>query len=463
MTSLYFGIAVGAIAFISLIFALIVWYIRTRKRSRTLSSSGHADNWPWDPDHDARHLENGTRSWDQASVTEIKYADTSTRSRSPRGLFELPAGYELNGTGGTCRTPGNPEHGTPYPTVHINAHQSVPDLASDAGRLQVTNYMPGDISSGDEASRANSRQGNTSEYGSPVAALDSARPRFLGLDGNGLDVPWTVKPSEETYNDLPELPFPGTAPITDQSTKAENEGWAASIRSNLKNAFHAVVGPPSTVHDSFTQVPERHDTRRSIRSQFAEIEIDGAINRTKTSMSDKSNYDDGMGLVRLASLHRGDSNDWEDLSAWMSGEGSVALPEQPPAAVIKTRDRTQPGTLSRSSSLCEVPEYCDSTPRVLTPGLFARQSSLSLSQPSSLKIRKKTLLQLRNSRKISKKSHRPLLKSRTSSEHSSLSVGSDMSRNSSLSRDPLTEQERFASLALRERRKRLMNASSSVC
>lgn len=450
--SLYFGIAVAAIAVISLVLALTVWFCRTRKRSRALSSSENMDNWPWDPDHDARHLENGARSWDEVSVTEVKYGS------SPRGLFELPLGYDLNGNGGVYEPPRNPPNATSYPTVHINAHQSVPDLAPDAGRLQVTNYMPGDISSSDEASRANSRQGAQSEYGSPVLALDSARPRFLTLDGNGLDVPWTVKLSDKSFVDLPELPFPGSTPASAHLTKADNEGWAASIRSNILNAFHAVVGTPSPLHDTFTQVPERRDTHRSIRSQVAELETGETLQRKNTMLSTQSDY--GGDLVRLASVHRDGSKDWEDLSLWMSGDGSVVLPEQPPAAVIKTRDRSQPGTMSRTHSGCEVSVHRNDTPRILTPGLISRQSSLSLSRPASPQTRKKTLLQMRKSRKTGRKSRRPPLLSRTSSIYSTLSVGSDMSRNSSISKDPLTEQEKFASLALRERRKRLMSTAT---
>ncbi|CAL1698625.1 unnamed protein product [Somion occarium] len=458
ITTLYFGVVVGVIAAIAIICALVAWLFRIRsKRSKCGTPREQMDNWPWDSDGDDRHLENGIHDWHQKSATQLKLGGSHTRS--PRGLFELPYPEALNQNGGSYGTPRSPSQTIPHPTIHINTNQSVPDLAPDLGRLQVTNYMPGDISSCDEASRANSRQETASEYGSPLPALHASRPRFLALGEGALEVPWAPKrdASEKVAERLHHLPSSGASSTSLHQPKAMPEGWAASLKSNIVNAFHVVVGSstPDPPGDNLTHAPERRDTRSSTRSEESVNEkLDESPSRKNTTTSVRSNYAHGM--VRLGSLRHNGSDDWDDLSAWMSGEGSVVLPEQPPLAVIKTRSRTQPGTLSRASSTYSGSEGAsperDHAPSLSIPPPLSRQSS-SYSPPiDTLGERKKSMLK---PRKTTRKSRRPILKSRMSSKYSVLSVGSDMSRASSFYGDKLTEDEKFASLALRERLKKM--------
>ena len=229
------------------------------------------------------------------------------------------------------------------------------------------------------------------------------------------------------------------------------------------NAFHAVVGTPLPADDPFTQIPERRDTRRTVRSLVTDLDTSDALHR-KASLSEKVEHGQGADVITPvpAPPRRNGSSDWDDLSAWISGDESVQLPEQPPAAVIKDKDRTQPGMMSRDNSSIGTSSQTENPFAVPSSIPLSRQSSASESppQPSSFEAarRNKSLLALRRSRKASRKSYKRPVMSRASSTYSNLSVGSDMSRMSSMASNILTDQEKFASLALKERRRKLLEA-----
>ena len=126
------------------------------------------------------------------------------------------------------------------------------------------------------------------------------------------------------------------------------------------------------------------------------------------------------------------------------------------------KDRTQPGMMSRDNSSFGTSSQTENPFAVPSSIPLSRQSSASESppQPSSFEAarRNKSLLALRRSRKASRKSYKRPVMSRASSTHSNLSVGSDMSRMSSMASNILTDQEKFASLALKERRRKLLEA-----
>ncbi|KAI0076838.1 hypothetical protein K474DRAFT_1675251 [Panus rudis PR-1116 ss-1] len=444
----YFGAILGALVFIGLCYLTL--YLVLRRRKRRAAAAKKAPNW--DPARNEKYLERGkVKGWE-------KFGDVSPRGGQVKGLYDGPYPAGMYGTTSTISQPhsaynspmvnGHPQYpyGTPFRTVPaLHPQQSVPDLAPDFGKLKVANYMPGDNGSLDSASRANSRMGKTgpSEYGSPHPGMASDRPRFLGLDG-GLDVPWDNpsmrvnmnreriefdhvqrSPYPRSERDIPNLPYPDTNTNREGGPPThDQEGWASSIRSTLVNAFHTVAGSgasSSTAHDeNLTNAPSRQ-SRRSIQSQPLENPF-----------------------MSPHSLHRDGHEDWEDLSAHLhNGNNGVVLPEQPPVAVVHSRDRAAP-SMSRSSS------YSDSSV-VIAP---------TRSQEPSV------LPQIPAFSPISRTPGVGHAKRPNAARHMSsaaVSVASEMSRTMSSTTEDgvgLTEEEQFAKMMLQERRKRIMAHSA---
>lgn len=180
---------------------------------------------------------------------------------------------------------------SPYLTTKpVHAYLgSAESLVPSFGALRIKNLAPGDVhSSGDEMSRQASRVG--CELGTPREEIPGSTPRFLGLDGMGLDVPWapaqlrsSCSPSHvsvlqspsrrslsakeeglrKNWEGLPPLPARGFAHNSEDSKAAAQEGWGATIRSGIRSALSAVTGgqtgktsPPVDI-DHFTSLPTR--------------------------------------------------------------------------------------------------------------------------------------------------------------------------------------------------------------
>ncbi|TDL27082.1 hypothetical protein BD410DRAFT_783248 [Rickenella mellea] len=211
---------------------------------------------------------------------------------------------------------------SPYPNprplpVHLRASDTQARDPQILGPLHVANFMPGDTSSSsDESSRPNSRHSFNnyaelldagipgSECGTPRELEAGVTPRFMGLEGRGLAVPWmhnrlpTRPPSvhsarsrasslsvhsEKHWEDLPPLPFPSQM-SNERQPDTGIEGWGASLRSGLASAISAVTGhlsrsPSTKPDDHLTPVPER-----AIR-RYAGTEV----SRTSTMRSVSSN------------------------------------------------------------------------------------------------------------------------------------------------------------------------------
>ena len=90
----------------------------------------------------------------------------------------------------------------PYPTVRPlplelrHSDTSVPGVMQDIGSLRVANLVAGDIlTSGDESSRPATA---LDDVGTPRESSVMLKPRYLGLNGSGLNVPWILTPSITT-------------------------------------------------------------------------------------------------------------------------------------------------------------------------------------------------------------------------------------------------------------------------
>ncbi|KAI0937930.1 hypothetical protein AcV7_003263 [Taiwanofungus camphoratus] len=499
--SVYIGIAFGAIAAVAFVGVLFVWWMRIRRRTRHRALES-TTTWPWDRDIlgssgnveagiDTSTVHNGLGLWD---------IHEPMRREPSHGLFGsgFTEGHHISSVDGSSYPlPPAPIHtdarlANPYPTIQIHsANSSVPDLAPDLGRLQVANLMPGDVSSGDEASRAGSSldmapmpRTLSSECGTPFEPMAGGRPRFLGLGGSGLAVPWApLRPRRQpsrmsglgievtSEKDWVPLPYPGD---THAQNGPEVGGWAASLKSNLVNAFNAVVGASGTggsVSDHLTRPPHRRKrSRKSKRHESVET-YKGMLSRGSTMRSTGASVKDwtleetrdGAGVVHIRLPDVSD-----DVSNWLSDTIFENDIQKPPTAVLKSHNHEllsahPTESVTRASSVYSTmslgsPELPASRIATDPPRLPSIPPMSPTSTPCSTShTRKSTRYRRHETRKKTHRSRRPTYMTRASSSHSAAtSVGSEMSCQSSARSERLTYAEEFAKKMLRERRKRVM-------
>jgi hypothetical protein len=114
----------------------------------------------------------------------------------------------------------------PLPLELRQLDTSVPGLMQDVGSLHVANLVAGDIlTSGDESSRPPTA---LDDVGTPRESNLMLRPRYLSLNGSGLDVPWIQTPSAE-----PE-PKPTPEPATQPEPRTQ--------RPSVASPFFSFVG-----------------------------------------------------------------------------------------------------------------------------------------------------------------------------------------------------------------------------
>ncbi|TFK73054.1 hypothetical protein BDN72DRAFT_956848 [Pluteus cervinus] len=164
------------------------------------------------------------------------------------------------------------------------------------GRWQVTNMMPEDILSSSDDDRRRSRErllsgqeyphftGTPSDlvYGTPRESYPGMTPRYLGVEGHGLRVPWQRKHEPITDVRRHEMGLKGEKEdwvegrgIPTDAGKAR-EHWAGALKSNLVNAFNAVAAGLSGVspmpgHEGKHKEPEDIYTRRPLRRQGSSL------------------------------------------------------------------------------------------------------------------------------------------------------------------------------------------------
>ncbi|KAI8996296.1 hypothetical protein BD414DRAFT_505759 [Trametes punicea] len=492
-TSFYIGIAFAAIAGAGLIVAVLAWWLRIRSRSRRRTLS-RMTTWPWDHHgFEGRQLslEGGLGTYGAERNMAERLGGIGGR---PTSLSTADHDYSAT-SGCTVPLPPPPAHmqggqSSPYVTVQLHdAHQSVPDLAPDLGTLQITNLAPGDISGG-ESSRASTALGvlNTypAEYGTP---FQPQRPCFLGVENGGLEVPWrplqirrtgttrSQQPNmtsevDEKLNEALPLPYPEDIAISADgppvASRAREESWAASIRSNLLNAFNAVVGAnPSQLSiaaDTFTHRPHRNSQRSRVSPRGPR---DGLSDIRRSTTAGSTSSTTGWSLAETQSK-RGDthvrsSGPEEDpfaddaqippRAAIVSGGGNLGLLSAPPPGSV-TRASSMYSTASNDFPVERIGNEPPQLPSIASLTRLASEES-SDARPQERDISRHSGRIQR--RKQTRRPRRPTLATRkSSSQNSATSVGSEMSRTSSASSEHLTDGERFAKHALRERRRRVM-------
>ncbi|KAM5541008.1 hypothetical protein V8D89_005319 [Ganoderma adspersum] len=515
---LYAGITFGAIMAVGVIVALIAYWIRVRSRTHRRSMK-RMTTWPWDHDRlgaragqDTLEGSNfgarpGLRTWNPARMVEVSASDGGkTRfpieNESPLPQLHLtdprlapkdshafplpPIDIDL---------PAYPGNRSPFVTVPLHANrgreQSVPDMMQEMGTLKITNLVPGDIvTSGGESSRASTALGfsdgspdlTSEDMGSPT----TPRATLVAEDGSTptQHLPWAPLRTWKTNGGWQEgymledgddgpLPFPGNNPAVPEPAgepETKQDGWAISIRSNLVNALNAVVGgsvsqakTAGTGGDNLTRPPERRTTQRRRGVRGRQESADG-ISRTGTESSASSptrwtleETESGRGVVRF----RGDPEQGRPLTEDPFSDDSQVRLENTAAGkqdgeCMETFDHargtangppTDVGT-TETTLLSPHPPELPSTPSASEPPRGE--------EPEAALARKTTHHQ---HRKRTKRRRPAMVRRKSSSQSSAVSVGSDMSRVSSVPSEGLTDAERFAKHVLRERRRRVMEVA----
>ncbi|KZT01813.1 uncharacterized protein LAESUDRAFT_730894 [Laetiporus sulphureus 93-53] len=487
--SFYAGVAFAGITVIAFLVAMVSWWLRSRNRTKRRTVAD-ATSWPWEKDTSQRDVV----TQDQLEIgandaLRSEYGASGTRYGIDF-FHDIPLGDD-HASPFHALTSQPSDSSNTYPTVRLNgANCSVPDLAPNMGTLQVANFAPGDLSSGssDEASRASTALGMapisrtvTAESGAPYDPMVRDRPRFLGLDGNGLAVPWApLQPGRQhssasqimradgiSEKDIETLPYPGDAYAIDQGSG----GWAASFRFNIINAFHAVVSAGGAGEQldedrlTYSYLRKLRGGRES-RGATADVNVLSRTSTVHSNISDGKEWTtDGVDSIpRLAHVHLSTMREQADTIPVMPAMEQV---QRPPAALVKDTDRSdnsvtasgqQLGGLARadsmySSSLLARPSgrIRPDPPRLPSIPSMSLSPTISSSARAEQSNRKSTRMRRR---KKTRAAARPVVIKRASS--SFFSVGSDMSRQSSVRSEHLTDAEQFAKRMLRERRRRVM-------
>lgn len=358
--------------------------------------------------------------------------------------------------------PASPYRPVPHHT------QSIPDLVPALGLLQVMNYVPGDVSS-DDGSRANSCQGVA--VLPPVLESPAAGQWSIYGPEDGFNNPWPPLRTKSRSglgisNERDALPTSGNILATSytdaEPTSAQaQEGWTASLRSNIRNVFQAVVrGGNTPPQDNLTRAPERMASQRT----SAQV----------PTVSQPTSPEHVVDLDLFADYVDADLPDANDASQEHSHEPGCLCEwlkqRQQPTSQAEVQDTDTKvlspalfesqglGAPSPTSMYAHSPAKDPSdAPFELPPIPMSRTGSASSLQQA---IWRKQLRRGR-SKKVSASRHTPLDRMYSSS---SCSVGSEMSRTASRASSsaslggPLTDQERVAHRMLAERRKRVLAA-----
>lgn len=305
----YVAIVLGSVAGVATLTALVAWAFRRHAHAKRRRLAESASQLPWvysgGTDDDGRSagsavtpdVEYGMRNTDtEVGITNLGSREDMAyvQAWEPRGDRDVgePKRSELFAD---RKTPppflaqqipsfqlfsrysaGEFMRDTPSPYgVRVSSGSIDPQLHRDTlgkgSTLLITNQVPGDISacSSQEAGFPSQAHGSLSPHstiGTPREIVPI--PRFLGLDGEGLDIPREEKPGspfsiitdnllqnktrsrimsaehirktwDRTVSVQNEYPGNTTANARDQ--EPDGEGWASSIRSNLVNALNAVA------------------------------------------------------------------------------------------------------------------------------------------------------------------------------------------------------------------------------
>ncbi|KAH9171476.1 hypothetical protein EDB89DRAFT_1971367 [Lactarius sanguifluus] len=338
----------------------------------------------------------------------------------------------------------------PYPTVRPlplklrYSDTSVPGAMQDIGSLHVANLVAGDIhTSGDESSRPPTALDNV---GTPRESSLMSKPRYLSLNGSGLDVPWilTQPPLQPEPNRPP--PFPPPRPLN-LITPLSSNRW----RERLERSSAKPAESPDTIPGAIEA------WRDSLRNNITNaLGMFASTTLAPSARPGSSTYDMGYynaEVARAASTMSVTSKPWT-LEETREGAGIVhilrGVPNGPRIApslysvttnVTRRTGRSLPPTPPTSLVRRSPP------PRgFLVPRTNAARSKSTKGQHGSRRVRR-------------------LVRGSSSSASSATSVGSDMSRSSGgalVARwARLSEKEEAARHALRQRRLQSVSSARS--
>ena len=248
-----------------------MWWLRVRKRTHRRPWESR---WPWRRRAEGYNLEDAVSSSGSSNSWWQPHGDrdvgeprrsTSHLLSSSRGTVASTGQRELQLPALAAMSPFTRG---PYPTVRPLplelrlSDTSVPGLMQDVGgSLRVANLVAGDIlTSGDESSRPPTA---LDDVGTPRESGAMFKPRYLSLNGSGLDVPWVQTPSAE--QDLRPEVGPKREGVLMNTTTSQNnnrwkerlerssarlsdsqdlpqrtiESWRDSLRNNITSAFGA--------------------------------------------------------------------------------------------------------------------------------------------------------------------------------------------------------------------------------
>ncbi|TBU24940.1 hypothetical protein BD311DRAFT_867821 [Dichomitus squalens] len=502
---LYAGIAFGSIAGVSLLLALLAYWLRVRSRTHRQSMS-RMTTWPWDHDRlgareDTMNGGGGKSSalqnWNASRMVEA--SDVGKQRFSIEEDLPWPPGTGLQNNLALPLPSAPPQiHlkspylGSPFVTIPLHAAGtvSVQDMTQDIGALKIINLMPGDITSGGETSRASTalgiRDDSSVDFDTPTQ--EHPHPKFHEGRMNGPRMAWEpLRPRKsglgwqdgkmlEDGDDIP-LPFPGGNTPCAADVGAKQEGWASSIRSNLFNALSAVVGGNASQvtlaqtndSDNLTWPPERRTSQRhrgirGPRESAGSISQLGNANSTSSATGRKlEETSQGIGVAHIL----GHSEEGSSLTTVTS----TAYPRALPPALPTTCEQ---GELLHMDSVLSVAtrdpmtsvNFGDSSYPPRLPRIPSVSRSSTEEAPETGPARKKTRPAGRDRsqyRTRTKKRRPTVITRKSSSQSSAMSVGSDMSRTTSVASEGLTDAERFAKHVLRERRRRVMEMTVGRC
>lgn len=478
---MHVGIAFGVIAGLASLVTLVVWLIRTRSRARR-QALRNTSTWPWD--RDDNRIEDGcqdNRGHNPGFMFGLGFRgawvngmDEPKPSRWDKNTIQRPP-VIIDRQEILRSTHDVPMARSPYPTIQIpNAHGSVPDLAPDLGRLQVANYVPGDLSS-NESSRATSRASSVTNRSGRAMSNKSDRhwtpPRVD--TGLGLAI-FEEKVHELDVTELSELPLPGEVEM--HQPEASN-GWASSFRTNLANVMNVVVG--GTTAPPVTQVtapsPTRTERRLSTQSRKGASFLSRRNSVHSGPTTRRNSLSNAARAVPIRApgmrIHAADPHElvdrltqvMYDIAEGEETEDTCTGVEKPAPAFVNNRDRNDQAyrMLSRASSV-----YSVMSPPSDIAGEMQQQFTLppvtSVSRTGSgtsfqqaVQLEEKALHAHNSKRQVPPRSPQRPIMLRHGTSSSGDSMGSDMSRTSSPGSEPLTDGEQYAQQVLRERRKRV--------